>query len=144
MRPHNKTMSEKEIEKENEVEVEREVEEKVEEAVSNKISYEDFKKIEIKIGKILSVEKVEGADKLVRLEVDLAEDVPRQIISGIALYFEDIQELAGKKCTFVTNLEPRTIFGLVSNGMIFAVSDDEGNFSILEPKDVIPSGTTVT
>ena len=111
---------------------------------SNKINYDDFKKIEIKIGKIISVEKVEGADKLVRLEVDLGEDTPRQIISGIAPYFEDIQVLAGKKCTFVTNLEPRTIFGLESDGMIFAVSDDDGNFSILEPNDSIATGTLVT
>ena len=59
------------------------------------ITYDDFKKVEIKIGKILSAEKVEGADKLIRLEVDLAESEPRQIISGIALYFEDIQEGQG-------------------------------------------------
>jgi len=108
------------------------------------IDYDEFKKVEIKIGKILLAEKVEGADKLVRLEVDLKEEKPRQIISGIALYFEDIQELVGKKCTFVTNLEPRTIFGLESNGMIFAVSDDDGNFSILEPNDSIAVGALVS
>lgn len=108
------------------------------------INYDEFKKVEIKIGEILSVEKVEGADKLVKLEVDLAEEEPRQIVSGIALYFEDIQELKGKKCTFVTNLEPRTIFGVESNGMIFAVSDEDGNFSLLEPNDKIAKGTLVT
>ena len=79
-----------------------------------------------------------------KLEVDLADDEPRQIISGIALYFEDIQELKGRKCTFVTNLEPRTIFGLESNGMIFAVADSDGNFSLLEPSDSIATGTLVT
>ena len=108
------------------------------------ITYDDFKKVEIKIGKILSVERVPDTDKLLKLEVDLGEENPRQIISGIALYFEDVQELAGRKCTFVTNLEPRTIRGLESQGMIFAVSDDDGNFSLLEPNDSISTGTLVT
>ncbi len=108
------------------------------------ITYEDFKKVEIKIGKIISVERVEEADKLLKLAVDLGEKEPRQIISGIAPFFDDIQELAGRKCTFVTNLEPRTIFGLESKGMLFAVSDDDGHFSLLEPNDAIPAGTLVT
>lgn len=108
------------------------------------ITFDEFKKIEIKIGKIISVEKVPDTDKLLRLMVDLGEDEPRQIISGIALYFDDIQELVGRKCTFVTNLEPRTIRGLESNGMIFAVSDADNNFSILEPNDSIAEGTLVT
>lgn len=112
--------------------------------MSEKINYDDFKKVEIKIGEILSVEKVPDTDKLLKLEVDLGEEEPRQIVSGIALYFEDIQELKGRKCTFVTNLEPRTIFGLESNGMIFAVSDENDNFSLLEPNDTIAVGTLVT
>ena len=111
--------------------------------MSETISYDDFKKVEVRIGKILSVEKVPDTDKLLKLKVDLGEEKPRQIISGIALYFDDIQELAGKKCTFVTNLEHRIIRGLESEGLIFAVSDDDGNFSLLEPKDSIPTGTLV-
>ena len=108
------------------------------------INYDEFKKVEIKIGKILKVEKVPDADKLLRLEVDLGEEEPRQIVSGIALYFDDRQELVGKKCPFVTNLEPRTIFGLESNGMIFAASDENNTFSLLEPNNDIMVGTLLT
>jgi len=106
-----------------------------------KINIEDFKKIEIMVGKILSVEKVPDTDKLLKLEVDLAEEKPRQIISGISLYFPDISILVEKKCMFVANLEPRTIRGFESNGMILAVSTDDGKFSLLEPNDQIPVGT---
>ena len=130
------------------------------------ISIDDFKKIEIKIGKIISVEKVPDTGKLLRLEVDmglkpssqkedgspdhLAEqndlerktDI-RQIISGIALYFSDIQVLVGKKCAFVANLEPRTIRGLESQGMIMAASTEDGSFSLLEVSDSIPTGTLI-
>lgn len=112
------------------------------------ISYDDFKKIEIRAGKILTAEKVPNADKLLRLTVDFAEVAPRQIVSGIAAYFPDPAVLVGKTTTFVTNLEPRTIRGLESNGMLFALSAEVKNedgtarqvFSLLEPKD-IPPGT---
>lgn len=105
---------------------------------NEKISIDDFKKVEIKIGHILSVEKVENADKLLKLSVDFGEGEPRQIISGIALFFSDINALVGKKCAFATNLEPRTIKGLESNGMILAVNG-ENFFSLLEVSvDVVP------
>ena len=65
----------------------------------------------------------------------------RQIISGIAMHFPDPQTLVGKKCMFVTNLEPRVIKGLESNGMLFAVSTEDGKFSLLEPSADIPEGT---
>ena len=109
--------------------------------MSEKINYDDFSKVEIRVGEIKSVEIVPDTDKLLRLEVDLGEEEVRQIVSGIRLYFEDPQELVGKKSMFVANLEPRTIRGLESNGMIFAVSDDDNNFSLLSPDSVIPNGT---
>jgi methionyl-tRNA synthetase len=106
------------------------------------ITLEDFKKIEIKIGQILSAEKVPETDKLLKLTVDFGEESPRQIISGISTYFPDPQMLVGKKCAFVTNLESRTIRGLESNGMILAVSgeaDGKSFFSLLETTaDVLP------
>lgn len=106
------------------------------------ITIEDFKKIELRVGKILTVEKVPDTDKLLRLTVDMAEENPRQIVSGIAMYFPDIEVLIGKKCMFVANLEPRTIRGLESQGMILAVSTDDGKFSLLQPSDDIPAGTS--
>ncbi|MBU6426691.1 hypothetical protein KGQ27_00405 [Patescibacteria group bacterium] len=121
------------------------------------ISYEDFKKVEIKAGKILSAEKVPDTDKLLRLSVDFAENREvtgedgvvvakphvRQIISGISAYFPDPQLLVGKTCMFVTNLEPRVIRGLESQGMILAAKTDTG-FSLLEPNDSIHPGATAS
>ncbi len=104
------------------------------------ITIEDFKKIDIAVGKILSAEKIPDTEKLLKLSVDLGEESPRQIISGIALYFPDCSVLVGKKCMFVVNLEPRIIRGLESNGMLFAVSDNDNNFSLLEPDGIIPIG----
>lgn len=130
------------------------------------ITYDDFAKVEVRAGKILSAEKVPETDKLLRLSVDFgfvavpaapvvapavegAPVVPapepvrdiRQIVSGIALYFPDPATLVGRKCMFVTNLEPRKIKGLESNGMLFAVSTPDGKFSLLEPNAEIPEGT---
>jgi methionyl-tRNA synthetase len=105
------------------------------------ISIDDFKKIEIKVGQILAVEKVPDTDKLLKLTVDMGEPNPRTIVSGIALYFPDIQVLAGKKCVFVANLEPRMLRGIESQGMILAVSTEDGKFSLLEPNSEIPAGT---
>lgn len=111
------------------------------------ITYDDFKKIEIRAGKILSAEKIPDTDKLLKLSVDFAEKdeqgnaKPRQIVSGISLYFPDPQTLVGKTCMFVTNLEPRMIKGFESNGMLFAVSTPEGAFSLLETGADIPPGT---
>lgn len=112
---------------------------------SPKISIDDFKKIEVTIGKILAVEIVPDADKLLKLTVDLGEEAPRQIVSGIRAYFEDPQTLVGKRVPFATNLAPRVIKGLESNGMIMAVNDKEGNgFSLLEAGDNITPGSRVS
>ena len=109
------------------------------------ISIDDFKKLEIKIGEIKSAEKVADADKLLKLSVDMGEESPRQIISGIAVFFPDPSALVGKKCAFVANLEPRTIRGLESQGMILAVSGDSGDgfFSLLETSDNVTLGSVV-
>ncbi len=115
------------------------------------ISLEDFKKVEIVVGQILSAEKILDTDKLLKLSVDLGpasalasagegRDL-RQIVSGIAPYFPDCSILIGKKCMFVANLEPRMIRGYESQGMILAVSTEDGQFSLLTPNDNIPVGT---
>jgi methionyl-tRNA synthetase len=104
------------------------------------ISLEDFKKVDIAVGKILSAEKVPETDKLLKLSIDLGEETPRTIVSGISLYFPDCSVLVGKKCMFVANLETRTIKGIESQGMILAVSTEDGKFSLLEPQDEIPPG----
>ncbi len=105
------------------------------------ITFDDFAKVEIRAGKILSAEKIPDTDKLLKLSVDFAEPAPRQIVSGIAHSFPDPSVLVGKTAMFVTNLEPRKIRGFESNGMLFAVSTPEGAFSLLEPGQGIPPGT---
>jgi methionine--tRNA ligase beta chain len=106
------------------------------------ITVDDFKKIEIRVGKILSAEKVEGSEKLVRLEVDLGETAARQIIAGIAPYFSEPSVLVGKKFAFAANLEPRFIKGMESQGMILAAGDED-SFSLLSVDDSVPCGSLI-
>ncbi|MCA9360615.1 tRNA-binding protein [Candidatus Nomurabacteria bacterium] len=106
------------------------------------ISYEDFAKLDIRIGTIKTAEVVEGADRLLKLEVDIGEENPRQIVSGIREYFEDIEELVGRQCPFLVNLEARTIRGLESQGMILA-GGAEDVFTLLHPGTKVPSGTPI-
>jgi methionyl-tRNA synthetase len=112
------------------------------------INYDDFAKVEIRIGEVLSVDTIEGADKLLRCMVDVGDvdvegnKVPRQILSGIREYLEDPQVLVGKKFPYVTNLEPRMIRGFESQGMILATSH-EGTLALLTPTNDIPPGTKV-
>ncbi len=113
------------------------------------ITIDDFAKVEIKVGKIISAEKVPETDKLLKLTVDMGEEKLRQIVSGIALYFPDLAKLIGTKCVFAANLEPRMIKGLESQGMILAVSTPNnedgtpGLFSTLNVLEDIPVGTKV-
>lgn len=112
------------------------------------VSYDDFAKLEIKIGTILSVDVVEGADKLLKLSVDVGEkdeegnNKPRQIVSGIRTFFEDPQILVGRQCPFITNLEPRVIRGFESQGMILAASTED-NFALLHPHQGLVAGAKV-
>lgn len=106
------------------------------------ISIEDFSRVEMRIGAILTAERVPDTDKLLRLTVDFGEEAPRQVVSGIAAYFPDPTVLCGKKCPFVTNLQPRLIKGLESQAMIVAVHTEDDAFSLLEPTgSAIPAGT---
>lgn len=104
------------------------------------ITFEDFKKVEIRIGKILSCEKVEGADKLLKLLVDFGE-FQRQIVSGIAESFT-AEELVGKKLPFIVNLEYRKFKGEESQGMLMAI-DADGKTVLLEPVEDVKEGTEV-
>lgn len=107
-----------------------------------RISIDEFSKIEVKVGTVQSAERVPETDKLLRLVVDFGEETgPRQIISGIAAYVSEPQTLVGRQLSFVTNLEPRTIRGLESNGMLFAVGAEE-SFAFLVPDREVPLGTS--
>jgi len=106
------------------------------------ISYDDFAKLEIKIGTIISVEIVESADRLLKLMVDVGEANPRQIISGIREFYPDPTVLVGKQSPFLVNLEPRIIKGLESQGMILAGGTDDV-FAMLQPSITVAAGTPI-
>ena len=95
------------------------------------ITIDDFKKVEIKIGEIISVENIEGSDKLLKLKVNFG-DHERQVLSGIKAYFPEPQALVGKRYPFVTNLAPRTMMGLESQAMILATGGAETPFALFE------------
>lgn len=105
------------------------------------ISIDDFSKVEVKIGTVISAERVPDTDKLLQLMVDLGEETPRQIVSGIAAYVADAETLVGRQLAFVTNLAPRTLKGLESNGMLFAVGEGE-TFAFVTPDRPVPPGTS--
>lgn len=104
------------------------------------ISIDDFSKIQIKIGTVKTAERVPETEKLLRLTVDFGEPEPRQIVSGIAMHVPEPETLVDRQLAFVTNLEPRTIRGLESNGMLFAVGAEE-TFAFLTPDRPVPPGT---
>lgn len=106
------------------------------------INIDTFKQTEIRIGKILSAEKVEGLDKILKLRVDFGELGERQILSGIAMTFTDPNVLVGKLCPFVTNLDSRFIKDLESQGMILALKDENG-IVLLSPDREIAPGSLV-
>lgn len=107
------------------------------------VSYDEFKKIEMKVGEVLRAERVPDTDKLIRMDVSFgpAPEDTRQIVSGIAAYATP-DELAGKQLLFITNLESRTIKGLESNGMLLALGNDE-TFSFLVPSQQVTPGSQV-
>ena len=128
-------------------------------------SVDDFHKIEMRIGRILTAEFIEGADKLLKLTVDFGpkkKDTPtepaaegvespsapeereiRQILSGIREFYSP-EELIGKQCPFVTNLAPRTMRGLVSDGMILAVKTETGGAVLLHPDKEVLEGNMLS
>lgn len=106
---------------------------------TNYISIDDFIKVEMRIGQILSAEKIEGSDKLLKLSVDLGEESPRQVLSGIAKLV-GMEEIIGKKFPFVTNLAPRKMMGMESQAMILAGSAGD-ELALLNPSKDLPNGT---
>ncbi len=105
------------------------------------ITFDDFKKVEIRIGRIVSAEKIPEGDKLLKLSVDFGTET-RQIMSGIAEYFPDPSALVGRQAPFVINLETRVLRGHESQGMILA-TDGEKGIVLLHPESVVPNGSLV-
>lgn len=105
------------------------------------ITIDEFKNAVIQVGTVRSAEVVPETDKLLRLEVDFGEGTPRQILSGIAEHVKPA-DLVDRQFPFVTNLEPRVIRGLVSNGMILAVGEGD-TFALLSPTKPVSPGSRI-
>ncbi|MDD3002987.1 MAG: methionine--tRNA ligase subunit beta, partial [Candidatus Shapirobacteria bacterium] len=109
----------------------------------DQIKYDDFAKVEFKIGEIKEAVEVEGSEKLLRLQVDFGEEKLRNIFSGIKKWYSPA-DLIGKKTVFVTNIKPRKIMGELSEAMIFGSEDDDGeNMSMLLLDKDLPVGSKV-
>ncbi len=106
------------------------------------IVFDDFAKIDLRVGKIISAEKVQKADKLLKLEVDLGFE-KRTIVSGIALHFSP-DEIIGKQVTVVVNLAPRQMRGIESQGMILMAEDKQGKLHFVHPESSVDAGSGVS
>ena len=105
------------------------------------ITFDDFQKLEIKIGKVISAEKVPEADKLIKFVFDLGTE-ERQVLAGIAEAFPDPSVLVGKEMPVLVNIEPRKIRGYESQGMVMVAIVDEQPV-LLQPEREVPSGSII-
>ncbi len=107
------------------------------------ITYDDFAKLDIRIGTVLSAERVPETDKLIKCTIDFGDPPAggglRTIVSGIAL-FRNPEDLVGKQLPYIVNLEPRMLKGVESQGMLLAASTEDG-LALLLPDTPVPAGT---
>lgn len=104
------------------------------------ISFDDFKKLELRVGRVVGAERVEGSEKLLKLTVDIGSE-QRQIIAGIGLVYSP-EDMANRNIIIIVNLEPRVLMGLESQGMLLA-ADSEGGPVLLMPDREVPPGSTI-
>ncbi len=117
--------------------------EKVENAVTlQQIGIEDFAKIELKVGTVLECKKVEKADKLLCSQIDVGEEKPRTIVSGIAKYYTP-EDMVGRQVIVVTNLKPAKLRGIESQGMVLCAEDENGDLALITPCKSVKSGSIV-
>ncbi len=114
---------------------------KKEEEKMPEITIDDFAKVQLRVGEIIACEKVEKSSKLLHETVKFGSET-RSIVSGIAKHYKP-EELVGKKVVFVTNLAPRKVCGIMSEGMILGAEDENGNFSLITPDKDVDSGATL-
>lgn len=110
--------------------------------MTDKISYSDFSKLDLRVGKILSAEDHPDADKLLVLKVDLNEKEPRTIVAGLKGHYEK-PKLTNKKAIFVANLAPIKLRGIESNGMILAAESNNKKITLLMPDQETETGSKI-
>lgn len=107
--------------------------------MDGEVSYDDFAKLDIRIGTVLAAEPVPETDKLIKCTVDFGELGVRTIVSGIALWKKP-EELVGRQLPYIVNLAPKLLRGVESQGMLLAGSDEQG-VALIQAERVLPSGT---
>lgn len=105
------------------------------------ITYDDFTKLDLKIATILSAERIEGSEKLLKLSIDLGEEQPRTLAAGIGKRYAP-EELVGTQIVMIANLAPRTLMGVESQGMLLA-TDDESGPVLLRPQSTVKPGSAI-
>ena len=108
----------------------------------NLLSIDQFAQVQLRVGQILQAESIEKSEKLLKLQVDLGEEKPRQILAGIAKHYTP-EDLPGRKIVVVANLKPAKLMGQLSEGMLLAASDDKGNLELVSPGAVAAPGSRV-
>lgn len=106
------------------------------------IKFDDFEKVEIRVAEVKEVKKVEGSDKLLQFRLDAGDSEDRQILSGIAKYYPNEQELVGKKVQIVANLKPRKMMGHISQGMILSAEHGD-SLTLLTVDPAVPNGSLI-
>jgi methionyl-tRNA synthetase len=109
----------------------------------DEIDFAAFDQSEIRVAEILSVEKVKGADKLLKFTLDAGDEGTRQILSGIAKYYPHFEELKGKKVMAVVNLKPRKLRGEMSEGMLLSAEDAKGKIELVIVPNELKNGSLI-
>jgi methionyl-tRNA synthetase len=112
-------------------------------AIKPIITYEEFSKMDIRVGTIVAAEPVPETDKLLKCTIDFGEIGTRTIVSGIKA-FRTPEQLIGKQVPYIVNLAPRTIKGIESQGMLLALSAGDGGFSLLHPDSQVEPGSKIS
>lgn len=107
--------------------------------MTDEITYDDFAKLDIRVGTVLEAEMVPETDKLIKCTIDFGEFGTRTIVSGIAQWKKP-EDIVGKQLPYIVNLAPRMLRGVESQGMLLALSDGEG-LALLQPERIVEKGT---
>ena len=105
------------------------------------ISFEEFQKLDLRVGKIIESNQIPGARNLIRMIVDFGTE-KRQAVAGLLQYYKP-ENLAGRKCVFILNLQRRKMMGIESQCMILAAEDEKGNVIVLQPEKDIAEGSRI-
>ena len=105
--------------------------------LKQEITFDDFSKLDIRVGKVLTAEKMEKSNKLLKLTIDTGVD-KRTVLSGIAQHYTP-EEMVGKQVTLIANLAPRKMMGIESQGMVLMAEDGDGKLKLLQPSEITSS-----